>query len=467
MKTKTLMKITSRFLTTMVCCGMLILASCEKGMADDVENDNSGQTTENTGGQNGKSYKVTVTTRAASLGSDITYPINVMALNADGDVVAEQSIMSASDPMSLSLRSGDYTLVAISGGAEYGINGSTPTAAYHNTPLLIGKTNITVGTQSVKANILLSYMVTSLDVMLNGVPENVTAVTMTLSGMYESVSTTGTYSGSRTVKIPFTHSPTGIWTTGTKYLLPSNATATTTVLSITMKTAEGDENYGVTYPSGLQPATPYSFSGTYSSDNGGNNGNNSITITGSLTAGEWNETITGNFGFGPGSENKFSDGSDPATEVPTYTVSTIPQQGSIWDGHLVALIDNGNALLLSLSEWDKMTSALYEDDPTVAANIARNYMEGNINGWSIPTQEQAKNLRTSWGSTEKVATLNAAIATAHGTAVTQKDGNSNVRYLCDNALSTFSFVSGSNITAAGKTVKTYRLRLVKMVKFVK
>lgn len=471
MKTRTLTRFTncSLLLLMMAGCMMMMMTSCEKGMADDDMDGDGTEQTGTGGAMSGKTYKVTVTTRAASLGTDVTYPINVAALNADGDIVAEQKVQSAADALSLSLRSGDYTLVAVSGGAEYGIDGTeSSSAGYHSIPLLIGKTNITVGTQAVKANILMSYMVTSIDVMLNGVAENVTEVDIALTNMYGTITPTGICSGTKTVKIPLTHSATGIWTTGMKYLLPSNSGAGTTVLSITLKTPQGDENYGVTYPSGLQPATPYSFCGTYSSDNGGgNNGSNSITITGSLSAGEWAETVTGNFAFGPGSDNAFNDGSNTTTTIPTYTVTQLPQQGTVWNGHVVAYIEeNGNAMLLSLSEWDKMTSALYEDDPTVAADIARNYVEGDINGWSIPTQEQAKILRTLWGTTENMATMNAAIATAQGTAVMQKDDkNTNVRYLCDNALSTFSFVSGSTITAAGKTVKTYHLRLVKAVKF--
>ena len=46
------------------------------------------------------------------------------------------------------------------------------------------------------------------------------------------------------------------------------------------------------------------------------------------------------------------------------------------------------------------------------------------------------------------------------------DKGKNVRYLCEGARYTFTFSGTSGITAAGKTVTTYRLRLVKRVRFI-
>ena len=69
---------------------------------------------------------------------------------------------------------------------------------------------------------------------------------------------------------------------------------------------------------------------------------------------------------------------------------------------------------------------------------------------------------------DNISAINSKLEEAGGKALTQTDSHDkNVRYLCEDALYTYSFATSSDggvlqITKAGATVK-YRLRLVKTI----
>ena len=110
-------------------------------------------------------------------------------------------------------------------------------------------------------------------------------------------------------------------------------------------------------------------------------------------------------------------------------------------------------------------SAFNADDPDMAESVVRDYSEGELSGWSIPTRDDAKLMRVSIGN-EHIATTNALLS-ANAIPVLQVgedfDGNT-IRYLCDDA--TYSYVwDGSTISKCG-TKRTYYLRAVKRVKVV-
>ena len=73
-------------------------------------------------------------------------------------------------------------------------------------------------------------------------------------------------------------------------------------------------------------------------------------------------------------------------------------------------------------------------------------------------------MKDKWGG-DALTAINTTLSGASLTPLTATDTNGNVRYLCNEAQTTFSFAPSSSITAAGKTVKTYRLRVVKRIRF--
>ena len=425
-------------LLSILICVLLAICSCEKA---DIADDDNGQTTSKTG----KAYKVTVMTRSASA-TDISSPITVYAIDSNGDVVAQQTIYPELDNVTFQLTSGSYTLTAISGSTDF-------SDGYSTTPLLIGHSDITVTDASTSVNILLSYAVASLNVTVSSIPTDATALKLTISNQYASVSNYGEYSGSTKCTIPLIKQSQGSWTTGTVYLLPG--CGTNTVMSLALDFPNTTTAYSITYSTPLKASVPYTFTGIYSgSESAG------VKVTGTLTYGEWESKVQGTFSFGPTGTNTFSD----ITTAEEYTVSSLPAQGSVWNNHVVAYTDGNEALLISLKEWDNMTSAYYEADPDVAKDIAASYTEGDITSWSIPTADQARLIRSLWKG-DNIETINSAITQAGGTSLSLTDNDKNVRYLCEAATYTFSFAESGSVTAAGKTVKTYRLRLVKPVTF--
>lgn len=431
---------------------VLLFVSCEKidltGANDEGQKDVSGT----------KSYKVSVLTRAASAASDIRYPITVKAIDGEGNVAAEQQVTGAGTPISLSLREGDYVISAVSGDLTFA-------RGFSHEPLLIGRGNVTVGNGSTSVNIVMAYAVASVDFSVGDIPAEVSAVSISLSPLYTAVTESGEYGGAGgTVTIPLQRGTDGKWQSGTTYVLPGSGDITS--MSVSMTSAKGTEVYAITYGSPLKAASPYHFNGAFipgaSSEP---DVPSSFEVSGTLSYAGWADAVSDSFSFGPTVTDGFNTGAADGGNATTYHVSKMPAQGSLWNGHIVAYVDGNDAILLSVKDWGQMTSALYEQDPTVAADIAKAYAEGDVTAWSIPTTDEARLLKSVW-NTSTVPELNAVIASADGDAIELYEGTGNARYLCDAASHTFSFVTGSSVMAAGKTVKTYRLRLVKRVRYI-
>lgn len=427
-------------ITILLLC--LAFVSCEKAFIPDEDN---GQEH----GGNGTRHDVTIQTRATT--TDIAFPLHVTVTTRDGATVATQDVNNTSDKIKVKLQDGDYH-ISVANNVDMGNGWST-------TPAVRGGADFSVKGKAATVNIILSYAVASVNVTLDGVAAEATNVSVQLSPLSSSLSQDGTYSGSATVTIPCSKTGTGTWSTGAAYVYPSAADLTNISISITMP--GGTETYSVVYADRLTAAVPYSFTGTYK---GGGNGMSEIT--GDIAQSDWQAEVEGKFSFGPLGSNAF----DNMPDVPLVEVGSLPAAGTLWNGHvvMVQLSEEGSnpaeMLLMSREEWTGMTSAFYETDPYVAQNIAQQYAEDGLTGWHIPTTDEARGMKEKWGGSA-LTNLNATLAGASLTQLTATDTNGNVRYLCNDARSTFSFAASSSITAAGKTVKTYRLRVVKRIRF--
>lgn len=125
------------------------------------------------------------------------------------------------------------------------------------------------------------------------------------------------------------------------------------------------------------------------------------------------------------------------------------------DRHLLI----ANSLYLSLTEYWNVPSAL-STKPDAAQKLATAYTEGDLEGWRIPTRNDAEIIRTALACQspyygEEVLPQINKLLDAMGCLGIYRE-----RYLCDGAAKTFDFAIGSNISAASKS-KTYRLRLVR------
>lgn len=368
---------------------------------------------------------------------EVLYPVHVYAYDANKEEVSTLDINSASDDLSMELSTGTYTIAAVSGSTDF-------SKGYNTAPLMLAKSNVTITTKDVDAKLAMNYAVAGLSFAFDNVPENVTSVEVSINSVYTRVSTLGVCSNEQEKKLGCTKDDvTGVWKTDTVYVLPTEGET----LTFTIAFGFSDGTYKphtYTYKGTLLAGTPYYFTGSYDS------GEVNAKVTLTLSAAEWNEAVVENFSFGEGVNN--NNNNQSSSDAAVFYVDEMPAPCSVWNGHVVATVDDdGNALLLSLNEWENVSSADEEaDNPTQASVIATGYEEGNIKGWEIPTEEQAAIFIES--RVELIGALGLK-------------NLENKQHLCSNALKWYNLYS-RKVQETTKNNKYY-LRLVKPVKFIK
>lgn len=161
-----------------------------------------------------------------------------------------------------------------------------------------------------------------------------------------------------------------------------------------------------------------------------------------------------------------SDNLPPSSEC--IIVDVLPTPCSIWQNHIVALVTSVSkrasassseaiVTLISLYDWAELPSALNVDNPTLAPSIAQGYQEYDLNDWRIPTADEAKALKTAYSQFADCPDL--------WDEVGALPFDASARYLCAEGQKSFSFAPGTTISAAGTKATTYRLRLVKTLRF--
>ena len=443
------MKKQNFFYLALILMSALALTSCFSPAEDnaDVIDDSTATT------------RLKVTTRAAS--GEVTYPILVMAYDESGALKGEQTINSESEEISLKLGEGAYHITALAGQGNYTEPSSynqqsalinIPTAGYASSPLMMGGADVLLTSASAKVNVVMTYRVASLSLSLESVPEDVTAVSVGVSQQYKAIDMSGTFSGSSTANVKCTKTG-DVWTSEQVYLLPGAGSSTTLTLSLT--NAEGQTSYSYELSEPLMAAVPYTIKGTYVEST-------APYITGVITIEGWQEERSFDFEFGSGS----SSGS--GTVTPTNDVAAIPEPSSVWNGHIVALVDNATSteadvLLLGLREMKNVFAPAAEGHETQMQDSVQAYFENDLKDWSVPSEEQARALKKQYGG--NFDELNLLIEQQQGDTLHVYTSSSNARYLCEEGTKTFNFAENGSITSAGTSTK-YRLRLVKKIHVV-
>lgn len=405
----------------------------------------------------GQTTTLRVTTRAAV--GEITYPVRVLAYDDAGELCGEQELHSASDAISLQLQEGRYHLTALSGQGQYVEPKSyarkssavgIPSGGYASQPLMMGGADVLLSGGSASVSLVLSYRVAGLALSLADVPADVTAVTVGVSQQYGAIDMSGALSGNSAATVSC-HKQDGLWCSDQVYLMPGVGSTTTLTLSLTSPEQQVSYNYQLA--EALQAAVPYKISGSYVESS-------APYITGILTAEGWQEERSISFDFGVGQ----SGGSVPSS-IPTVSVTSLPSPCSVWEGHLVALVENASAteadlLLLSLADYDGVYAPGAAGHATEMADVANAYAEDALTSWSVPTEEQVRTLRTAYAGAFDA--LNDQITRLGGFPIEVYSTSQNARYLCAEGTKTYNWAKSGSVTTAGTSVK-YRLRLVKVV----
>ena len=402
--------------------------------------------------------RLKVTTRAAT--GQASYPILVIAYDDSGTLKGQQTIQSEDDEISLKLNEGAYHITALSGQSNYTEPSSydqksalinIPAAGYAQSPLMMGGADVNLTSSSAKVNVVMTYRVASLALTLASVPSDVTAVSVGISQQYKAIDMSGTFSGSSTANVKCTKSG-DVWTSEQVYLLPGAGSSTTLTLSLT--NAEGQTSYSYELSEPLEAAVPYTIQGTYVEST-------APYITGVITIEGWQDERSFDFEFGSGS-------SGGGTTTPTNDVADIPEPSSVWNGHIVALVENAteteaDVLLLGLREMKNVYAPAAEGHETQMQDSIQAYFENDLKDWTVPTEEQARSLKKQYGG--NFDELNLLIEQQQGDTLHVYTSSSNARYLCEEGTKTFNFAANGSITSAGTSTK-YRLRLVKKIHVV-
>lgn len=397
------------------------------------------------------------------------YPIRVFAFRAsDGRLAGEQTLADADEPLSIGLPEGAYNLFVIAGVNGYVLsekiekadqkitleNGFTQTGA-----LMHGCSYVNLQEDDITVSIQMNYQVCELSCTLQDVPEDVQQVELTVSPVYKSLTLNGEFSdggGSATIPASPTDQ-TGVWQIPSAYLW--GTAGSQTVLSVKMTGKEsGTQIVSSTLKRAFEPSVPYLLSG--SSREG-------VYITGELEFNGWEPIVEIPFHYG---EDEIG-----GTEVGEgeFLVDDLPAACSVWNNHVVAYVtevdDNtADLLLISRLQWAKVSSAT-GTDPDQASSLAADYKEDDLDNWRMPSSEEAKQLHESYSDPYLLNDLNNAMVQVRGNTVLCADGTEDgvsIRYLCNDALSSFPFGTDGSVSAAGDK-RTYRLLLVRTVRVVK
>jgi len=193
--------------------------------------------------------------------------------------------------------------------------------------LLLKSATVTLAdNENLNQTITLDHMVFSLKtVEVSSVPNNVTAVTLSIAPLYQSLQLNGTYVNNPTgsYQVSLTKAETGnTWSaTPNQMLFPSKGTPT---IKVSFTTSEGTQSYSYTASEELVANHHFTIKGTYVAAQG-------VALTGILTASDWGEDRTVTFNF-------------------DETVNLIPVAGQKYNDYYVISVDETHHTALLLAQ---------------------------------------------------------------------------------------------------------------------
>ena len=367
-------------LTAAVCS-----TSCEKYVVD-----------EESGVEEPNSMLVVRTRAALSDGTEpqeqakVSYPVNVYVFDEGGKCVELAEITSGDDEMSFKLPEGDYDVYAIAGATESAYEMPTKENATKTSvitlregcghgDLMTADSNVALSkgeentlTLSLERKVMMVESVT-----IGNVPDDVTAVSVSISPLYEDLLLDGTYSGGNgSGKIDLVETSDGsTWMSETGLYLLEAAGKATLKISLTRNGAV--HSYSYSCAEDLKANYKVNINGTYAGDG--------IDVSGTITGAAWAGTINVDFTFDE----------DGGTIVPpTPPVGNAPAVGTLYKDCYVLKSENlsGKTVVTlftteCMRELDFVKGDQESMESAVYAGIAGLAVDG-IDGWRLPTVEE-------------------------------------------------------------------------------
>lgn len=382
----------------------------------------------------------TLTVSASSSTEEVTFPITIAAYDDDGNIAQQQEITTTTTPATLSLEKGSYTITASCGDKDFSKGYTT------SDPLIMGVKDIELKANT-ETGLTMSYRVAKVNISLSDLEQDVTAVSVTISSLYSTINDIGELSGTISPTIPCTQDSDGKWKTGTFYTLPG--TGSNTQIIVTKHFADETKQYTVTIDEPLKAGNIYNLNGRYDDTHATYKLNVTLTFEG------WQETVNKDFTFDDNGGTT-TNPSEPSDDNDSPSTEDIPSEASIWNGHVVALVEGNTITLLSKKEWDVTSGASLPTDEINA------YSEDSYTGWTIPTEEQGKAIANRYHTAnDQILDINNVLDANGFTKLNV--GTKDIRYICANGEKAFSFRQISSTVGSTSTSYDYRIRLVKTV----
>lgn len=395
-----------KFNLLLLCAVVATLFSCEKYNVDEFFNKEANSV-------------LNIKTRASAAGetteSKISYPINIYIFY-ENSCVETTSIESGNSSISLKLPEGNYEVYAIAGADAENYN--LPTKDNATKEYLISlKADKTHGDlMTAKNNITLAYgeentLTLSLErkvmllenVSIKNVPSNVTAVSVTISPLYENILLNGEYSGengSQTINLTKVSDGTTWENDVNTYLLEACGQAT---IKVSLKTDAVTKSYSYTCSDELKANYKINISGTYNE--------NGITLNGTITGATWNGTknISFNFDESGSTTDVNTDGEvedeqkeEETNEGTDETATGIaPQAGTLYKGcYVLRTEQTGSGTKVTLMSIESAKGLVFIDNDQASIKQAIddkiNSIAANtdgVEGLRLPTLEELKYIK--------------------------------------------------------------------------
>lgn len=431
-------------------CLMLMLiglSACEKSESWEIDADEANSLLQ-------------VRTRAAGAGDEsvVSYPVHVYVFKGS-KCVALQTIEDENQTLSIPLVEGAYSVYAFGGAtsesyllptmqeAAADMEISLRSGQSHG-DLMAAKSNVTLvdgGTNTLTLAMERKVMLLQ-SVVLNKIPASATAVSITLSPLWQRLEGTDLAGETGAATIDLTEQEDGkTWKLASaQYLLPPSESSTTITVNIVK--SGGTSSY--TYNTGEQLGEGYKLNieGTYTEAVG-------VTLAGTITGSVWKDEKTIAFEFdesGSSASEGEDEGGDEGNNDNGVVTGTIPAVGDTYEGCYVVSVSESNGvadvLLLSPTQKTVLAGGETQDEAKTKVETAMSdcAVDG-INGWRLMTLEEATTI-------------------CNSSAPNLKHGSDN-RYLIeeDGVLKPATFGSGT-VTKAQSFAATNLLRPVTLIR---
>ena len=378
---------------------VLGLTACEKGLVDDIEDAGNGQVTNSL---------LQVRTRGATAGDEATvsYPVTVYVFQGE-ECRAAQTIGDDGQTLNISLTEGTYSVYAVGGAstADYTLPSASDaltTSAivlsddHSHGDLMTAKATATLidgGTNTVTLGMERRTMLLQ-SVVLKKIPTAATAVSLSISPLWQSLTVGGNYAGtdgSYSMNLERQSDGRTWQSRGTAYLLPPSSSPASITVRIT--TASDTRSYTYSTNNELEAGYKINIDGTYTEAVG-------VSLSGTITGATWlgERTITFDFNESGSSTTDPSDPTQPNNPT-NPTSDNFPAAGDTYQGcYVLASVvasDGESAELTLLSPNEKKSTGTYNENMTLSQleSLASDLGTDDISGWRPMTRSEAQLLQ--------------------------------------------------------------------------